>query len=453
MAELNCKILEVGKRKNNFNEVVLGFNKTQAIDEARRCPQCHDPVCQKACPLGIDIRGFIRFLREGNVDDALVRIKDKNMLPEICGRVCSAPCEKACILNEEGSPIAIRMLERFVDDSGKVKAAKKIHNPHAKKIAVVGSGPAGLSAAALLKQKGYCITVFEACSFAGGVLRRGIPSFRMPNKVVDSAIGALKSLGIEFKTDHLLGYGLTIDDLLAQKYEAILLALGTASPMLMDIPGENLGSVYYVEEFLKKINIDGEYYPKKGASLKVGNNVAVIGDDYAALDAARAAVRFGKKVHLIFAHTEEDIRVHPKDLEYAQEEGVEIEALTKPLAILPGQNDFVGGLKCIRMDFAHAEGDESEWQIKPVPKSEFVLDVETVVLAEGHRPNNMLKRAFPNLKLNKDGTIIVKDQNMVTSIKKVFACGDVVSGESGIADVLDSGKKVAEFIDQFLSFS
>ncbi len=454
MQQPSVKNLPKDKRIKSFKEVSLGFSKKICVEEARRCPQCADPVCMRGCPLGIDIPGFIRLLREGDPKAALEKIREQNSLPAVCGRICTAPCEEACILSEENAPIGIRALERFVADYGRSKSShKRIGVRNNKKIAIIGSGPTGLSAAATLARLGYPVTIFEVHDLPGGVLRYGIPNFRLPKNILDSEIEEIKSYGVEIKTNILIGQTLTIEDLLKQGFQAVLLALGAGAPKLVDLPGDNLGGVYYDNEFLMRVNeLKENNFFKIESSFYVGPRMAVIGSNFAALDCARMGVRLQRQVMMIFSHTEDDMQVHGQEKEYAKEEGVQLESLVKPLEILSNDHHFVAGLKCLRMDFADANSTEqsAHWEIKAVEGSEFVMDVDTVILAMGQKTNSLISRLFPKVRVNERGFIWTDPATGSTSMSGVFAGGNVTTGAGPVVDAIAAGKKAAENIHRYL---
>jgi glutamate synthase (NADPH/NADH) small chain len=442
------------KRIGNFNEVVLGFSKRLSSEEARRCPQCADPGCIEGCPLGIDIPGFIRLLREGKLTAAYEKIKEKNVLPSVCGRICSAQCEVKCVLNREKAPIAIRALESYVADFGRSKFFKKTpQDLRGQPVAVVGAGPAGLVAAAELAKKGYKPVVFEALNKPGGVLRYGVPDFRISKKVLDGEINEIKALGVDIKTNFYVGQTATIDELLQQGFGAVLLATGAGIPRLLDIPGMNLGGVYYGEEFLMRVNLmKGGIFSRYIPTFHIGERVVVIGSGNTALDCARSAVRFGRDVTLMFRRTEDDMRVHPQERTYGKEEGVRLEPLVRPVEILASRTNTVRGLKCIRMDYADLH-DNGTWEMVPLPHSEFVMDVDTVIIAIGHQPNSYLTRSHPSLKTQENQTITVDPETSMTTLKGVFAAGNAVTNAGPVINAILGGKKVAERIDHYLQGS
>ncbi len=403
------------------------------------------------CPIGIDIPGFIRLLREGNVAGAYEKIKEQNCLPSVCGRICSAPCELACVLTDEDAPIGIRALERYAADFGRPRFYrwdKMICK--GKKIAIVGSGPAGLAAASELAQKGFQVTVFDALDRPGGVLRYGIPEFRIPKKNLDYEINEIKALGVLIETNFFVGQTATIDDLFNEGFVAILLATGAGVPKFMDLPGSHLGMVYYGEEFLMRVNQEKSgIFSKNNPSFALGKKIAVIGSGNTALDCARAALRFGREVRLVFRRTEEEMRVRNDVRLYGKEEGIIFEPLVKPVEILANQNNFVDGLKCVRMDFADPD-ETGQWQLIPVPDSKFVLDVDTVIIAIGHHPNVVLKKFTTNLKVNKEGAVKINEETTMTSIKGVFATGNVVTNAGPVVEAIAAGKKSAEQMSEYI---
>ena len=368
----------------------------------------------------------------------------------MCGRICSAPCEIACILNPEESAIGIRALERYASDSGRPQSSIKRNIPQGKRVAIVGSGPAGLTAAAELAKKGFQVTIFESMDQPGGVLRYGIPEFRIPKKILDAEINDIKALGVEVKTNFFVGQTATFEELFEKGFSAILLAMGAGVPQFMELPGTHLGGVYYGEEFLMRVNLTKmNMFTRGQPNFFVGNKVVVIGSGNTALDCARAARRFGRDVTLMFRRSEGEMRVRKEELEFGKEEGIKIEPLARPLQILEGREGFVGGLKCVRMDYADSEG-KNGWELVAVPDSEFTLEAETVIMAIGHRPNTVLSRKIPGLKLKSDETLQVDEQTGLTSLSKVFAAGNVVTNAGPVVDAMAAGKRIAGKIDQFL---
>jgi glutamate synthase (NADPH/NADH) small chain len=451
MAQPKVSIQSPERRIRNFDEVSLGFPKKLATDEAGRCPQCADPVCRKGCPLGIDIPAFIRSLREGNVAAAYSKIREKSFFPSICGRICTAPCEVACVFNDEKSPIAIRSLERFASDFGRGKISKKDIPNRGKKVAIIGSGPAGLSAAAELASLGFFVTIFEAMDRPGGVLRYGIPEFRIPQKTLDSEISQIIALGVEIKTNVFVGKTMTFEEIKKEGYEAILLTTGAGSPQFMDIPGTHWGGVYYGEEFLMRLNLIqaprlGTYKP----NFFVGGKIVVIGSGNTALDCARAARRLKRNVTLVFRRTEEEMRTRSDEREYAKEEGIHLEPLVRPMEIVSGSDHFVSGLKCVRMDYAENK-ETGGWELTVVPDSQFVIEADTVIIAIGHIPNSLVVKNISDVNVSVDGTISVDAHSSMTSVKGIFAAGNVVTNAGPVVEAIAAGRKVAAQIVQYLS--
>lgn len=401
----------------------------------------------RGCPIGVDIPMFIRLLRERNISQAYAKIKESNPLPAVCGRICSAKCEAACVLTEESGSIGIRSLERYVADHSSFKPPQKSYQkPSGKKIAIIGSGPSGMSAASRLAQSGFKVTIFEAMDKLGGVLRYGIPEFRMPKKVLDQQIDEILALGVKTETNFYLGKSSSVRELKDSGFDAVLLACGAGVPKFIDIGGVNLGGVYYGEEFLMRINrMKSSMFSKWKANFVVGDNVAVIGSGNTALDCARCVRRLGKNVTLIFRRSEDEMYVRSEEREFAKEEGVKVESLSKPVEILSDPSNFVGGLKCVRMDYAEVEGSE-QWELAPVPGSEFIIDVDTVIIAVGHKPNSILAESENDLKMDDDLSISVDEDSYMTSLEGVFACGNVVTNAGPVVEAIASGKKAAEKI-------
>ena len=438
------------KRKKNFAEVSFGLSKKIAIEEARRYPQHLNTTDASVCPIGVDVPGFIRILREGNVAGAYEKVREANCLPAICGRVCPAPCENAFASGEHGAPIGIRALERFVSDHGRMRSAKKASISNSSvKIAIIGSGPAGLAAANELVASGHRVTIYESLDKPGGVLRYGIPEFRIPEKILDQDIKGLINAGVEIKTNFFVSQTVTIDELFKEGYKIILLATGAGIPKFMDLPGANLGGVYYGEEFLMRANLTKRnLFGQISTDFKVGPRLAVIGSGNTALDCARVGVRYGCDVTLIFRGTEEDLRVRESERKYAREEGVRFQPLTKSLEILGDQENFVKGLRCIQMDYADTQQND-QWELVQVPDSEFTIEADSVVIAIGHEANAMAVRNNDQIKIDSDGTINANESSM-TSIPGIFACGNIVTNAGNIVEAMASGKQAAKSIDEYL---
>lgn len=401
------------------------------MEETQRCPQCADPVCHQGCPLEIDIRGFIRLIREGNTTAALKKIKEENPLPAICGRICPAPCERSCIFFKENMPIEIRALERYAVDAGQEKILfGKPKICKGKKIAVIGSGPMGLSAAAFLAQKDYQVTIFEAMEKAGGVLRYGIPEFRLPPEVIDEELHSLRRLGVEIKLNSFFNQREKVKQLFKEGFATIVLTLGGGRPIIPELPGLSYGGVYFAQEFLMRVHhFNSKRIRRDPRVTSIGHKLVVIGSNHAALDCARIAVRMGREAAVIFPHLEDDMKVSPQELLHAKEEGVKIEPLTKPLSIMANDQKFVQGVKCQHMDFADPQAS-GQWQLLPVGDSEFVLAADTVIVALGQQRNEMIEE--------------------LVGLEGVFVPEQSLSPERSVVDAIAAGKKIALQMDEYL---
>ncbi len=462
------------ERIKNFFEVALGFSKEESEEEAKRCLQCKEPVCVKGCPVGIDIPAFIKLIKEGKQKEALSKIKEKNNLPGICGRVCPQEnqCEAVCILGKKKVPINIGALERYAADyeidrlsvSGyRLADANRTPQTEHRKVAVVGSGPAGLTCAADLAKMDYEVILFESLHLAGGVLMYGIPEFRLPKKIVQNEVDYIKSLGVRVKTDTLIGNTLTIDDLFQEGFKAVFIATGAGLPQFLGIPGENLGRVYSANEFLTRVNLMKAYkFPEQATPINIGKKVAVIGGGNVAFDCARVALRFGfgyrkpnhgllalgSEVTLVYRRTENEMPARKEEIENAKEEGIPFKVLAQPIKIIGDGKGFVSGLECIAMELGEPDTSGRRRPV-PIKDSNFVLEVDTVIVAIGQNPNPLLPKVTPNLKTNDDGTIKV-DKNFMASITGVFAGGDIITGADTVISAMGAGKKAAVAIDKYI---
>lgn len=442
------------KRIHNFDEVALGYSADQAVSEAKRCLQCADPGCIKGCPVGVDIPDFIECIKEGNFDEGIKIVRKKNQLPAICGRVCphENQCEKFCLLGKKGDPVAIGKLERFVADYERRKGFKISSKPKStgKKVAVVGSGPAGVTVSADLSKLGHEVTLFEALHAPGGVLVYGIPGFRLPKEIVRSEIDHIKKFGVSIKTGVVIGKTISLDELL-EEFDAVFIGTGAGSPLWMDIPGENLCGVYSANEFLTRINLMGAcFFPKYDTPIKEGKKVAVVGGGNVAMDSARAALRLGADdVYILYRRSEKEAPARREELEHAKEEGVKFKFLTLPTKILGDEKGWVKKIECVRMELG--EPDKSGRR-KPIviKNSEFTIDVDTVIIAIGQSPNPLISRTTEDLKVTEKGAIVV-DETGKTSKKGVFAGGDIVSGAATVIESMGAGKRAARAIHGYLS--
>lgn len=454
---LPCQRKEV--RIKNFNEVALGYSEEQALKEAHRCLQCKKPPCIRGCPVEINIPKFISKIKEKDYKRAVSIIKEKNSLPGICGRVCPQEdqCEKVCLLRKKGESVAIGCLERFVADYEAKEKEIEIPSflPSLKniKVAVVGSGPAGLTVASELVKLGYRVTIFEALHKPGGVLMYGIPEFRLPKTIVEREINYIRKLGVELKLSIVIGKTKTIDDLFKEGYKAIFLGNGAGLPYFMNIPGENLNGVYSANEFLTRVNLMKAYlFPHYDTPIKIGRKVAVIGGGNVALDASRTALRLkAEKVYNIYRRSRAEMPAREEEIKNAYEEGVEFKFLTNPIRILGNENGWVKEIECIQMELG--EKDDS-LRRKPIPikNSEFILEIDTVIIAIGQGANPLIASSTLDLETDTKGYFIVDPETGKTSRKGVFAGGDIVTGSATVISAMGAGKKVAIAINKYFTF-
>ncbi|AEV66836.1 NADPH-dependent glutamate synthase [Acetivibrio clariflavus] len=442
-------------RNKNFLEVALGYTEEMAKEEAQRCLQCKHRPCVEGCPVNVQIPDFIKLVAEGRFEEAYEKITETNSLPAICGRVCpqETQCEKLCVRGKKGEPVGIGRLERFAADwymaNAKPKEVKieKLN----KKVAVIGSGPAGITCAGDLAKMGYDVTIFEAFHTPGGVLMYGIPEFRLPKELVQKEIDLVKRLGVEIKTNMVIGKVFTLDELFNEGYKAIFIASGAGLPSFLGIEGENLNGVYSANEFLTRINLMKAYkFPDNDTPVKVGKTVAVVGGGNVAMDAARSAKRLGAdNVYVIYRRSEEEMPARLEEIHHAKEEGIIFKLLTNPVRIIGTEDGWVKGMECIEMELGEPDASGRK---KPVPKpnSEHVIDVDTVIIAIGQTPNPLITSTTPGLTTQKWGGIIVNEETLATSKPGVFAGGDAVTGAATVILAMGAGKKAAKAIDQYI---
>lgn len=440
----------------NFDEVALGYTEEQAILEASRCLQCKKPACVEGCPVGIDIPAFIAKIKEGDFKSAIDIIKEKNNLPAICGRVCpqETQCEEMCIMGRRYEPVAIGRLERFASDWEIEHQPEKVSPPierNGTKIAVIGSGPAGLTAAADLAKMGYDVTIFEAFHTPGGVLVYGIPEFRMPKEIVRKEVEYVKSLGVKIETNVIIGKTATIDDLRQEGFKAFFLSTGAGLPVFLRIPGENLAGVYSANEFLTRVNLMKAYkFPEYDTPVKIGKRVAVVGGGNVAMDAARVAKRLGaEEVIIIYRRSEVEMPARHEEIEHAKEEGIIFYLLTDPIEVLGDDKLRVRGLRCIKNQLGEPDMKGRRRPI-PIPGSEFEIEIDNLIVAIGTTPNPVITKTTPGLEVQVWGGVVTKDDSGLTSIDDVWAGGDIVSGAATVISAMGAGKKAAKAIDQYI---
>ena len=441
-------------RNKNFLEVALGYTEEQALDEAQRCLHCKNKPCVAGCPVGIHIPDFIAKVAEGDFEGAYQIITQQSSLPAVCGRVCpqETQCEQKCVRGIKGEPVGIGRLERFVADwhNKNVCEAPRKPTPNGHKVAVIGSGPSGLTCAGDLAKKGYAVTVFEALHTAGGVLVYGIPEFRLPKDIVQKEIDGLKALGVDVQTNMVIGRVLSIDELLEQGYEAVFIGSGAGLPRFMNIPGENLKGVYSANEFLTRVNLMKAYQPGSDTPIEHAKRVAVVGGGNVAMDAARCAKRLGaEEVFIVYRRSEKELPARAEEVEHAKEEGIVFHLLNNPTQILGDENGNVKGMECIRMELGEPDASGRRRPVE-VPGSEFTLDVDCVIMAIGTSPNPLIKSTTEGLETQKWGGIIVNEETGLTSREGVYAGGDAVTGAATVILAMGAGKTAATAIDQYI---
>ncbi|UCE11943.1 MAG: NADPH-dependent glutamate synthase [Candidatus Thorarchaeota archaeon] len=445
------------ERRKNFDEVALGYDAEQAVAEAEKCLQCRNPKCIDGCPVEVNIKEFIELVRVRRFMEAALKIKETNSLPAICGRVCpqETQCEQSCIYGIRNEPIAIGRLERFVADYARAhdEPMPEILDRIGRKIAVIGSGPAGLTCAGDLARLGYDVTIFEAFHKPGGVLVYGIPEFRLPKDIVMAEVEYLERLGVEIKYDYVIGKIRTVLELIDEDgYDAVFLGTGAGAPNFMRISGMNLVTVFSANEFLTRVNLMKAYeFPEYDTPVRIGNSVAVIGGGNVAMDAARTSVRLGAdEVTIIYRRSMEELPARLEEVHHAEEEGVHFRLLTSPTEVLGNESGEVIGMQCIEMELG--EPDESGRRRPiPIPDSESTINVDTVIVAIGNSPNPIIPQTTPGLDVTYWGTIIVNEETGMTSLPGVFAGGDIVTGAATVISAMGAGKRAARGIHKLLN--
>ena len=442
------------ERSRNFQEVALGYTAETAIDEAKRCLNCKNRPCVGGCPVRIHIPDFIKEMAEGNFEAAYQIIAKSSSLPAVCGRVCpqESQCESKCVRGIKGEPVAIGRLERFAADwhNAHTDAAPEKPASNGRKVAVIGSGPSGLTCAGDLAKKGYQVTVFEALHLAGGVLVYGIPEFRLPKSIVQKEIDTLRQLGVQIETNVVIGKTITIDELMQEYgFEAVFIGSGAGLPKFMNIPGENLKGVYSANEFLTRINLMKAYKPGSDTPIQHGKRVAVVGGGNVAMDAARCARRLGADVTVVYRRTEAELPARREEVEHAMEEGIVFKFLTNPLEILGDDQGWVKGARCQEMALGEPDASGRRRPV-PVEGSEFELDLDCVIMALGTSPNPLIKSTTQGLETQKWGGIIAEENTGLTSREGVYAGGDAVTGAATVILAMGAGKNAAAAIDEYL---
>lgn len=441
-------------RATNFDEVCLGYNLEEAVEEASRCLGCKNAKCIEGCPVSINIPGFISKLKDGNVKEAFDVISESSALPAICGRVCpqESQCEGQCIRGIKGEALSIGKLERFTADWAKANGIKPQApaETNGRKVAVIGSGPSGLTCAGDLAKLGYKVTIFEALHEAGGVLVYGIPEFRLPKEaVVKKEIENVKALGVEIETNVIVGKSVTIDSLFEEGYEAVFIGSGAGLPKFMGIPGEQANGVFSANEYLTRSNLMKAFDEESNTPIMRGNKVAVVGGGNVAMDAARTALRLGAETHIVYRRSEEELPARAEEVHHAKEEGVIFDLLTNPVEILTNEDGWVSGIKCIKMQLGEPDASGRR-RPEEVPGSEFVIDVDMVIMSLGTSPNPLISSTTAGLDINKRGCIIADEVSGNTSKEGVFAGGDAVTGAATVILAMGAGKAAAKGIHEYL---
>lgn len=443
------------ERNKNFKEVVLGYTEEEAKEEAKRCLQCKHKPCIQGCPVNVKIPEFIKLVSDGEFEGAYQKIKETNALPAVCGRVCpqESQCESQCVRGKKGESVAIGRLERFVADfhMKNIEEEKTEIQSNGKKVAVIGSGPAGLSCAGDLAKKGYDVTIFEAFHTAGGVLMYGIPEFRLPKTIVQEEIKTLKEKGVKVETNMVVGKVFSVEELFKQGFDAVFIGSGAGLPRFMKMPGENLNGVYTANEFLTRINLMKAYkFPETDTPIKVGKKVAVIGGGNVAMDAARSAKRLGAEdVYIIYRRSEEEMPARVEEVHHAKEEGIIFNLLHNPTQVLATEDGWVRAIECVEMELGKPDASGRRRPVE-IEGSEKELEVDTVIVAIGQSPNPLIKSTTEGLKTHDWGGIITNEETGATSIPGVYAGGDAVTGAATVILAMGAGKTAAKAIDQYV---
>lgn len=443
------------ERGKNFKEVSLGYGEEEAIEEANRCLGCKNPKCVEGCPVSVNIPSFISFIKKGDFSASFEELSKYNALPAVCGRVCpqESQCEGKCVLGIKGEPLAIGQLERFIADfarNNKLSSLKKSEKI-LEKVAVIGSGPAGLTCAGELAKLGYRVTIFEALHESGGVLVYGIPEFRLPKKdLVKYEIEEIKKLGVKIENNVVVGKTVDIDELIENEgFKAVFIGSGAGLPKFMGIKGENANGVFSANEVLTRVNLMKAFKNESHTPLNLGKKVAVVGGGNVAMDAARTSLRLGAETHIIYRRSEKELPARLEEIHHAKEEGVILDVLTNPTEILTDEKGWVKGIKCIRMKLGEEDSSGRRRPIE-IENSEFIMEVDSVIMSLGTSPNPLISNATKGLKTNKRGCLLVDEESLKTSLKGIYAGGDAVTGAATVILAMGAGKKAAKSIDSYL---
>lgn len=443
------------ERGKNFKEVSLGYGEEEAIEEANRCLGCKNPKCVEGCPVSVNIPSFISFIKKGDFSASFEELSKYNALPAVCGRVCpqESQCEGKCVLGIKGEPLAIGQLERFIADfarNNKLSSLKKSEKI-LEKVAVIGSGPSGLTCAGELAKLGYRVTIFEALHESGGVLVYGIPEFRLPKKdVVKYEIEEIKKLGVKIENNVVVGKTVDIDELIENEgFKAVFIGSGAGLPKFMGIKGENANGVFSANEVLTRVNLMKAFKNESHTPLNLGKKVAVVGGGNVAMDAARTSLRLGAETHIIYRRSEKELPARLEEIHHAKEEGVILDVLTNPTEILTDEKGWVKGIKCIRMKLGEEDSSGRRRPIE-IENSEFIMEVDSVIMSLGTSPNPLISNATKGLKTNKRGCLLVDEESLKTSLKGIYAGGDAVTGAATVILAMGAGKKAAKSIDSYL---
>jgi glutamate synthase (NADPH/NADH) small chain len=442
-------------RAKNFNEVALGYDEAEALEEASRCLQCVKPQCVAGCPVEVPIPAFIKCIRERRYAEGVATLKSKNALPAVCGRVCpqEEQCQEKCVVGKIGQPVSIGRLERYLADWEREHGFQlpEKAKPTGKKVAIVGAGPAGLTAAADLIRLGHEVTMFEALHLAGGVLVYGIPEFRLPKVIVQNEVNYIQKLGVELRLGNLVGRTHTIPELMKEGgYEAVFIGSGAGLPQFMNVPGENLGGIYSANEFLIRNNLMKAYlFPEYDTPIRIGKHVVVVGGGNVAMDCARSSMRLGASVCLLYRRSRDELPARKEEIENAEEEGLVCKFLAAPLRFHGDEKGWVKGMDCIAMELCEPDA-KGRRTVKPIPGSEFTMETDTVIIAIGQTPNPIIQRTTEGLLVNpRHGTINV-DENGKTSLEGVYAGGDVATGAATVISAMGAGKRAARAMHEYL---